>query len=168
MRAVLMIAVGTFLVGCHVLPDSRCSVENCRLVINSCRQQPAANPNLSFCIFSGLRVPEGYMDELGFLRCSDACNEQDLGETISCVAEVAPRCDAVLPSKDSAVERQAIVEAACFREEGGDEPADEACADECWTRRRSCDEACPTDSWDNCESCAADCGLEWAQCVNAC
>lgn len=159
MRFLVVLGVTAFLVGCS---DSRCSVENCRLMMDRCNLLLNAGPSYSRCELAGLVDEESKeFQEHSREACSNACNAADLGEFVECTAKVSTQC-AEASTQD---ERFALVVFSCPTER---KVRDAECLRGCNETRRACEIDCSDTSFKACGDCSAKCGLDWQPCSEKC
>jgi hypothetical protein len=148
MRLMVLAAALAALPAC----DDRCSLENCRTLLEQCNLVPAGSPNSDVC-FNKTPYDPSYDTNK---TCVRACNGTKSGKVVQCVADLA--------KKNQCGDLDAV-NAACLPDA---KTPDATCRQSCFAERRACEDACPVTSFGACTECATDCAITDASCSEKC
>jgi hypothetical protein len=158
---IIAVASAALLFGCPST-DSRCNVDNCKILMTQCGIVFQADPNFGLCFTAADGgEPAGFQDGGFAAYCPASCNAtRNGGATLQCFVDHQVQCGSLLDGG------QAAVFSECAPSDAG--MPDPACTQRCTDARTACDQGCAKPDFNACMSCSSSCGVTEASCINAC
>ncbi len=148
--------------------DPACNASNCQALIEGCHSILPGETDTT-CL--NLIVDQDALAEwsdAGFQSCIDACNEDQQGALLSCVAQKFPGNTCVQIALDGGDETDAVG-AACLPPPGACDASCLSCRAQCGQAQQACNLGCADGgAWSACLACNLDCNQQLVKCEGAC
>ncbi len=174
MRTALIAVPLLWAAGCSCTGnDPRCSVENCKRLIDECRIE--FDSYSTRCLTTN-KLPD---HNLLFEYCAQACNIQGMGPVAQCLVDKADQCAdggyrTFITVAETCWMSRRVPEKRCEQGCFADRTTcDDKCTggkacDDCFRAGRSCPDLCPDAGFVACADCSTRCMQTYYDCANHC
>jgi hypothetical protein len=160
-RALLTVAaLPAVAAACGGCPDSRCSVQNCQAMIDSCHVVNTPENPICIAAFQSGLYGDGGVDL--YADCVRVCQQENQGASLQCIADHAAAC--ITAQADGGHAQTALT--ACTDLDAG--TTDPTCAENCFNTQTSCAKGCLTTTPAACDDCSLQCQFTYDQCYRNC